>query len=430
MAVVVFYFCIKRYEGIYAAWNVLKAAFQPVIFGAAMAYLTNPMMELCEKNLLSFLLAPERRWKPKNEQKLRSFVRAVSSILAMLVLLAIVWAFMSIVVPRFVSTLNELVNNIHEKVVNVLDWVDDATGHRFEAELMAAKNSRNIDNAINQGVAFVRKYFNIVQQDQLVRTFAQLGINVGRVIVNLVIGFFVSVYALMIKETLKGQMKKLTYGVFPPKAANVMLEVMRKANEIFYAFIVGKIIDSTVIGIICYISMIIMGMPYGLLCSVIIGVTNVIPIFGPYIGAVPTVLLIFVTNPMQGIYFLIFVLILQQVDGNIIGPRILGNSTGVSSFWVVVAIVVGGSLFGVFGMLFGVPTIAVLGYVGGRIVNFLVRRRGLPENTEDYIELGYVDPVSGVPVQKRKEKPEAKQGRLPKFGFLKNLGKRKPQKKD
>ena len=139
----------------------------------------------------------------------------------------------------------------------------------------------------------------------------------------------------------------------------------------------------------------ILRMPYPLLVSVIIGVTNIIPVFGPYIGAVPTVIIIFLTEPMQGIYFLIFVIILQQIDGNIIGPKILGDSTGLSSFWVVVAIVVGGGLFGFAGMLLGVPTMALIYYLVGRFAKYLLRKRNLPEDTEDYINLQCIDVEKG-----------------------------------
>jgi predicted PurR-regulated permease PerM len=169
------------------------------------------------------------------------------------------------------------------------------------------------------------------------------------------------------------------------------MEIYRKAADIFYGFLIGKLIDSAIIGLICYVVMMILRMPYPLLVSVIIGVTNIIPVFGPYIGAVPTVIIIFLTEPMQGIYFLIFVIILQQVDGNIIGPKILGDSTGLSSFWVVVAIVVGGGLFGFPGMLLGVPTMALLYYLIGRFSKYLLRKRNLPVETEDYVNLERVD---------------------------------------
>ena len=244
----------------------------------------------------------------------------------------------------------------------------------------------------------------------------QLGYGIGKFIVNIIIGIFVSVYVLLEKEKFKAQAKKLIYGFFSARIGNVLLEVMRKTNDIFYGFIIGKIIDSFIIGVICYIVMSLIGMPYAVLTSVIIGVTNIIPVFGPYIGAIPTVIIIFLTEPRMGIYFLIFVLILQQFDGNLIGPKILGDSTGLSSFWVVLAIVVGGSLFGFMGMLLGVPTMAVIYYLVGRVVGYLLRKRQLPDATNSYLDLDHVDPGTNriVPKDPEEEK-ERKRAGTPKF---------------
>ncbi|MCR5098281.1 MAG: AI-2E family transporter, partial [Lachnospiraceae bacterium] len=166
---------------------------------------------------------------------------------------------------------------------------------------------------------------------------------------------------------------------------------------------IGKIVDSIIIGIICYIGMIILGLPYKVLTSVIIGVTNIIPVFGPYIGAIPTVIIIFLTEPRAGIVFLIFVLALQQLDGNLIGPKILGDSTGISTFWVVVSIVVGGGLFGFAGMLLGVPTMAMIYYIVGRLSRRLLKKRDFPENTYDYIDLDHVDEANNAFIPKDPE---------------------------
>ena len=159
----------------------------------------------------------------------------------------------------------------------------------------------------------------------------------------------------------------------------------------FGGFVSGKILDSAIIGVICYFGLVILRVPYSLLVAVIVGVTNVIPFFGPLIGAVPCFVLIGLADPIKGLYFLIFVLVLQQVDGNIIGPKILGDSTGLSSFWVIFAILVGGGLFGFMGMLFGVPTFAVIYYFIGEVVEYILRRRKLPEETNAYIRMQNVD---------------------------------------
>ena len=171
----------------------------------------------------------------------------------------------------------------------------------------------------------------------------------------------------------------------------MVLHLTTKSNEIFGGFIIGKIIDSAIIGVLCFFGLTILNMPYAVLVSVIVGVTNVIPFFGPYIGAIPSAILIMLADPIKGLYFIIFILLLQQFDGNILGPKILGNSTGLSAFWVIVAILLGGGLFGFVGMIMGVPTFAVLYYIVQMIMNYRLERKKLPANSNFYDAMSYVD---------------------------------------
>ena len=216
-------------------------------------------------------------------------------------------------------------------------------------------------------------------------------ISVVKLLFNMIIGLIVSVYVMIEKEQFVGQAKKVIYAVFKPRRGNIIVTTIRKSNKIFGGFITGKILDSAIIGVICYVCLAIMRMPYTILVSVIVGVTNVIPFFGPYIGAIPSFIIIALANPIQGLYFLIFIIVLQQVDGNIIGPKILGDSTGLSSFWVVFAILVGGGVFGVPGMILGVPTFAVIYYIMKELVGHLLRKRNLPDDTKSYIMMTDVD---------------------------------------
>lgn len=186
-------------------------------------------------------------------------------------------------------------------------------------------------------------------------------------------------------------MQEETYHCSTPSHANVVRIFTQKANDIFGGFLIGKIIDSAIIGVLCFIGLSFLNMPYTMLVSVIVGVTNVIPFFGPYIGAIPSTLLILLANPIKGIYFLIFILLLQQLDGNFIGPKILGNSTGLSSFWVIFSILLGGGLFGFLGMLLGVPTFAVIYYIIELIIDGRLHRKNLPESSDYYDEYSFVD---------------------------------------
>ena len=215
---------------------------------------------------------------------------------------------------------------------------------------------------------------------------------------NIVISLIVSVYLLVSKKRFLGQLKKLLYVFLKPDTANAALSIFRQINKIFGGFISGKIIDSLIIGVLCFIGVSILKMPYPLLISVIVGVTNVIPFFGPYIGAIPSAFLVLLIDPGKCLIFLIFILALQQLDGNVIGPAILGDSTGVSPFWIIVSILVGGGLFGFIGMLLGVPTFAVIYYLVKTFSEYYLRKKDLPTDSMLYCKLEKIDPDTGEPV--------------------------------
>lgn len=387
--IILFYFIVQRYSGFSEGWNKFVKVWTGIIIGFVLAFLMNPIMDFFEKKTLPFFLRHTR-----NEAKTKKSVRVLWSIVALAVIVGIITIFFLYVIPELYSTMKFLVDHLTEQIQGVLDWANHVTRGHFEKQLNDAKHS-DINAAIEDGLDWVQNYLNLTT-DQVVKQVVTGAISVGRLLVDIVIGLIVSVYVLCSKESFKAQAKKIIYSIFAPKNANVVLEIARKTSDIFYGFIIGKIIDSLIIGIICAIFMKIAGLPYILLCSVIIGVTNIIPVFGPYFGAVPTVIIIFLTNPPQGITFLIFVIILQQIDGNIIGPAILGDSTGLSPFWVVVAIVVGGGLFGVPGMIIGVPTMALIYYLVGRLTSYRVRKKGLPEETDDYYNMERVDEANNT----------------------------------
>lgn len=209
-------------------------------------------------------------------------------------------------------------------------------------------------------------------------------------LIDILIGFIVAIYLLFGKEKFMGQCRKIVYAFNPPRRANIILHIASKTNKTFNGFIIGKIIDSAIIGVLCFIGLSILKMPYTLLVTVIVGVTNVIPVFGPYIGAIPSAILILLVDPMKGLYFIIFIFLLQQLDGNVIGPMILGDSTGLSAFWVMFAILIGGGLFGLPGMIVGVPTFAVIYYIIKMLIQQKLEQKKLPVETEHYNEKNYV----------------------------------------
>ena len=207
---------------------------------------------------------------------------------------------------------------------------------------------------------------------------------------DFIIGFIVSIYVLSKKELFKGQAKKIVYSLFNVKNGNIIIKNVRMASDKFAGFIIGKIVDSLIIGLLCFVGCQIMRMEYPVLLALIIGVTNIIPFFGPVIGAIPCLFLLLVINPLHALYFLIFVIILQQLDGNFIGPKILGSSTGISSFWVIFAITVFGGFWGVPGMIVGVPLMAVIYTLIQSALEIALRNKELSQDTNDYIYLDHI----------------------------------------
>ena len=384
LLVILFYFLIDRFTGFLSIVSAFMNILQPVFLGLAIAFLANPIMMFFERLLSRFLIRENKkpnRWKLKRK---KDFIRGICAVLAVTLLVAIVAAFAVQILPQFIETVQYLINHLYEKIVGVIDWADELTGYAFADVMEAARTDGRIYVWIDTAEKWIRDYLNLTE-DNLASTLTEYSLHFGRIIVNVLIGIFIAIYMLISKETFKGHSKRFVAAAFRPDIAEFILDVSLRGNQIFYGFIIGKIIDSIIIGIICWIGMTILGLNYSLLCSFIVGVTNVIPVFGPYIGALPTVILLFVTDPPQGIIFLIYILVLQQVDGNLIGPKILGDSTGISPFWVIFAIVVGGGLFGFLGMLLGVPTIALLLYILDQITIRRCKEKNLPEKPADYV---------------------------------------------
>ena len=202
---------------------------------------------------------------------------------------------------------------------------------------------------------------------------------------NFLIGIIVSVYLLAAKEKSAARCCKLLYGVLPEEQAKFAMRGFRRMDHIFSGFVRGKLLDSLIIGILCFIGCSILKLPYTPLVSVVVGVTNVIPFFGPFLGAIPCALLILLVSPLKCLYFVIFIFLLQQLDGNVIGPKILGDSTGISSLWVIVAILVGGGFGGVLGMFLGVPIFACLQVLVRWLLNTRLEKRHMPLQAWEYV---------------------------------------------
>lgn len=392
-----FFFLIYRYNGFTSFWRNLIRILQPVIIGLVLAYLLNPIMRFQERFYLEFLEA-----RMKNNAKAKKTARGVAIIGSLAFLVGIFVLLIAAIVPAVIASIQSMAATLPDEVNNLIVWVNEFTKGDTEAAEVARQAIERASTAIQ----------NFLEDDILTKVQAYLssitsGVIYGvKFLINVLVGIIISVYVMASKETFAGQAKKIIYAMFKPVRANVIVETVRKSNDIFGGFISGKLLDSAIIGVLTYIVLAIMKMPDIVLVSVIIGVTNVIPFFGPFIGAIPSFIIIVLQDPVQGLYFLIFVVILQQVDGNIIGPKILGDSTGLSSFWVVFAILVFGGLWGFTGMLLGVPIMAVIYYIIEKSVGYFLRKRGLTEDTEKYVYLTGVDRDTNELIYGKKKRAE------------------------
>ena len=345
----------------------------PVTWGIVIAYLANPIMMVIEKFLKKIFD------KEKPHPKL---TRGLATALSLVLLLAVVVALIAILLPQVMDSVVGIANNFTVYIGNFQNWIYGL----FENYPQITEEINNVFNTIQPKI--IETVNNIIPQLANMAVKLKDGAIVFIVALkDFVIGFVVAIYLLCGKERFLAQLRKLVCAVFPKDAAGSIFNIAAHTNKTLSGFISGKLIDSFIIGVITFISMTIMKMDFVALISVVIGVTNVIPFFGPFIGAIPCAFLLLVAAPKQVIPFVIFIIILQQFDGNILGPKILGDSTGLSSFWVMVAIFLGGGLFGFAGMLLGVPVFAVIYSLVSEFLDFLLAKKGVSTNTNDYLPL-------------------------------------------
>lgn len=399
-AAILFSFAIFNIKEIVQFLKVLVYVLQPVLIGIMIAYLLNPIVNFMER--WGILTAQKLKWKKITSNQIRMLSVAVTEILAMIVILGIGYILM----PELVNSLGTFIGSLPGYINKIAELLE-----------MLTKNSDSqwvefIENLLNDGSREISSWINagVLQNlENFLSYFTTSVIGIAKMILNIMIGVIISVYLLVSKQKFVGQGKKVLYALFYERQANNILEVVRKSHSIFSGFISGKLIDSLIIGVLCFIGMSIMKMPYIPLVSVLVGVTNVIPFFGPYLGAIPSVLLILLISPGKGIMFLIFIIILQQLDGNIIGPKILGSSTGLSAFWVIFAILIGSGLFGIIGMIAGVPVFAVIYYLIKTGLEYSLRKKKLPTDTKEYEKLDYIETEKHTLIYQTEEQKEKKQ---------------------
>ena len=376
---ILFFFFVFRYDQFSAAVDTVLKAGEPIIIGLVLAYLLLPIKEFVEKIAKEYLQT-FIGIKEESAQKTSNTIGIVGALVFLFVIIAV---FIAIFVPSLWSSVMGLIDAMPDYIASFVVWIqeirlgDDKVAY-YVGELLTTATKAVEDWAQTELLPMVQSYLGQITSSV---------VSLVKTLLNFIIGIIVACYVMAINKTLIGQCKKIIYAFFPAKRGNHIIEVARKSNEIFSGFIIGKIIDSAIIGVLAYIGCLLLKIPSTLLVAVIIGVTNIIPFFGPFIGAIPSVLLVLIQSPIHAVYLAIFILILQQVDGNIIGPKILGDSTGLSSFWVLFSILIAGGVYGFLGMLLGVPVFAVIYYILQEAINDRMEKRKLPKETEKYIDL-------------------------------------------
>lgn len=390
-ASITFYLVFRNLKAVAEAFGVLRQVLSPVLWGLVLAYILNPLARTFEEKLF----CPLAEWLCKTSRGRRILSRSLGILLSEIVLLAVIVALLWMVLPQLYTSVEGIVRNVPEFLPVARDWLENALDKVPELK-------QAIISALDSTAGSLTEWLqtNLLPQMSQMITIVTSGLyQVVRTILNFFIGIILSVYLLFNKQGFLAAGKKCLYSIFSLNNTRRILKALRFTNRAFSGFLHGKILDSAIIGVICYVGCAIMRMPYAVLIAVVIGLTNIIPFFGPFIGAIPCTIIILMSSPAKALVFVVFVLLLQQFDGNVLGPKILSSSTGLNGFWVMFAILVGGGLFGFVGMLIGVPAFAVL-YEGIKtLVNYCLRQRGLPVENEVYRDLQHIDPETRQPIR-------------------------------
>ena len=327
--------------------------------------------------LLALIMTPLRRWIEKKVMKNVHWrartKRRVATLLCLIVVLLVLAAFFAIIMPQLISSLKSFAENLQS-------YIDSIEKALAKLSVSDPELLDNIQKMIRTGSDQLTSWLTGAQGG--LTKIISFSVSVVKNIINFFIGLIIMFYLLLDEEKFKHQVKKLAYGAFPEKAGDEIMYVGRLSVRMFNSFIAGKAVDSLIIGIVCWLVVTILQMPYAPMIGFIVGITNMIPVFGPFIGAIPCLIILLIINQWQSLEFLIFIIILQQIDGNIIGPHILGDSMGLPTLWVMFAIIVGGALFGVVGMFLGVLIFSVIYTLVANALNRRMMENQIDLNTK------------------------------------------------
>ena len=385
-AILVFYDAFYQGGTLQRILGKLAEVLAPVFYGGAMAYLLTPLVKWFERGILWCVSKLRKQLPDKPLKHGKGLLRAGAILLTWAVVLALTYWLMSVLIPQLVESVTMLINNARYYYTKVYRWTD--TWLKENPEIGSWANDV-LSEYYNNGLKNLTDTILPKAQELAATLTGGIWVGIRSVIgfaMDLIVGIIISVYLLAMKEKSLARCCKMIYATMKQETAELVLTGLHNTNQVFSGFVRGKLLDSLIIGILCFIGCSILKMPYTPLVSVVVGVTNIIPFFGPFLGAIPSAFLILLVSPLKCLYFIIFIILLQQLDGNVIGPKILGDSTGISSFWVIVAILVGGGFFGVPGMFFGVPVFACLRMLVKWLMDRRLTRRGMPTEASAYVE--------------------------------------------
>ena len=337
--VVAFYTLINNVEPLFGVLQAIFVALSPFIYGIGIAFLLNPLRKIIEYSWLG-----KTKLKPRTKKIIASFG-------ALLIGIIMLFIFFSILIPQMISSIQTFLSSFEGYVDSARNFFE--SNNFFSDDLL-----KTLNPVIDKGVSMLGDWVSNIASS--LNAILMYSVIFAKSVMNFLIGMIIALYILLDEVNLKRQMKKVLYALLPEKTTKGILRTTRLTINTFNSFVAGKAVDSLIIGILCYIILSFMKMPYTPLISVVVGVTNMIPVFGPFLGAVPSILILLLVDPFKALEFSIFILILQQVDGNIIGPRILGGAVGLPTLYVMFAIIIGGALFGIVGMFIGVPVFSVI----------------------------------------------------------------------
>lgn len=371
--------CIIVFQGL-VHWRSIRAAAQmvlgilkPFIYGLVLAYLLHKPVRFAETKLF-------RGIKGKSSERAKRARRALSVLLVMLLVLVLIGGGLALLLPQLYTSLMSLANRLPDYFTDVMNWIGGFLEGNPRLESIVLGMIGNVEESLT---GWMRT--TLLAQVNTILTGLTTGvIEVVRSVINIAVGFVVAVYVLYHRERFNSQFKKVAYAILRPKHAESLFAGFGFLDRTCGSFITSKLIDSLIVGVVCWIAMSIANIPYALIVSIIVGVTNVIPFFGPFIGAIPSALLILMESPMKCLIFVIMILIIQQLDGNVLFPRLQGSALKLSGFWILFAILFFGGLFGFWGMLLGVPIFYSIYYGVSLLINRSLRSRGFPTDSNSF----------------------------------------------